>query len=84
MTDLDLDVDQRGRLVRDETFRATAHSDEFRDTPVFVAGDAGRGQSLIVWGIAEGRAVAAEVDRALMGDTALPRPINPTDVALRA
>ena len=64
--------------------RATANSDEFRDTPVFVAGDAGRGQSLIVWGIAEGRAVAAEVDRALMGDTALPRPINPTDVALRA
>lgn len=82
--DLDLDIDERGRLVRDDKFRATANAAEFRDTPVFVAGDAGRGQSLIVWGIAEGRAAAAEVDRALMGDTALPRPINPTDVALRA
>ena len=46
---------------------------------VFVAGDAGRGQSLIVWAIAEGRATAAGVDRYLTGTTALPRPINPTD-----
>ena len=82
--DLDLEIDQRGRLVRDDAFRATAQSEAFRDTPVFVAGDAGRGQSLIVWGISEGRSVAAEVDRALMGESALPRPINPTDGALRA
>ena len=36
---------------------------------VFVAGDMGRGQSLIVWAIAEGRACAAGVDRYLMGET---------------
>ena len=45
---------------------------------VFVAGDCGRGQSLIVWAIAEGRSAAAAVDRFLMGDTALPAPIVPT------
>ena len=41
-------------------------------TGVFVAGDAGRGQSLIVWAIAEGRAAAAAVDRYLTGSTNLP------------
>ena len=46
---------------------------------VFVAGDAGRGQSLIVWAIAEGRAAAHGVDSWLMGSSQLPRPINPTD-----
>ena len=46
---------------------------------VFVAGDAGRGQSLIVWAIAEGRAAAAEVDRFLTGSTRLPAPVRPTD-----
>ena len=46
---------------------------------VFVAGDAGRGQSLIVWAIAEGRAAAAGVDAWLTGRAALPRPIAPTD-----
>jgi len=45
---------------------------------VFVAGDMGRGQSLIVWAIAEGRACAAGVDLALMGETSLPAPIPPT------
>jgi glutamate synthase (NADPH/NADH) small chain len=45
---------------------------------VFVAGDAGRGQSLIVWAIAEGRSVAASVDRYLTGQTNLPAPIPPT------
>ena len=45
---------------------------------VFVAGDAGRGQSLIVWAIAEGRAAAAAVDRYLTGSTNLPAPIPPT------
>jgi glutamate synthase (NADPH/NADH) small chain len=38
----------------------------------------GRGQSLIVWAIAEGRACAAGVDRLLMSDTQLPTPIEPT------
>jgi glutamate synthase (NADPH/NADH) small chain len=39
----------------------------------------GRGQSLIVWAIAEGRACAAAVDKALMGETLLPSPVKPTD-----
>jgi len=46
---------------------------------VFVAGDAGRGQSLIVWAIAEGRAAAAAIDEWLTGETVLPRPVKPTD-----
>ena len=45
---------------------------------VFVAGDMGRGQSLIVWAIAEGRSAAAAVDRYLSGRTVLPAPILPT------
>ncbi|GAA4726373.1 glutamate synthase subunit beta [Isoptericola chiayiensis] len=50
---------------------------------VFVAGDAGRGQSLIVWAIAEGRAAAAAVDAYLQGSTELPAPVGPRTVALR-
>src|SRR5690606_5403746 len=51
---------------------------------VFAAGDCGRGQSLIVWAIAEGRAAAAAVDRYLTGSTTLPAPILPTDRPLTA
>ncbi|MCD1267301.1 glutamate synthase small subunit [Microbacterium sp. MEC084] len=65
----------RGNVERDGAFQATAPG-------VFVAGDAGRGQSLIVWAIAEGRSVAAEVDSYLMGETSLPSPVRPTDVAI--
>jgi glutamate synthase (NADPH/NADH) small chain len=43
---------------------------------VFTAGDCARGQSLIVWAIAEGRACAAAVDEHLMGATSLPRPVR--------
>ncbi|AOX44656.1 MULTISPECIES: glutamate synthase subunit beta [unclassified Microbacterium] len=65
----------RGNVERDATYATS--------TPgVFVAGDAGRGQSLIVWAIAEGRAAAAEVDTFLMGETVLPAPVRPTDVAI--
>ena len=39
---------------------------------VFAAGDARRGQSLVVWAINEGRGAAREVDRWLMGETSLP------------
>ena len=39
---------------------------------VFSAGDMRRGQSLVVWAINEGRAVARECDRFLMGETSLP------------
>ncbi|MBX3078063.1 MAG: glutamate synthase subunit beta [Cryobacterium sp.] len=61
-----------GTVLRDSQFQT--------NTPgVFVAGDAGRGASLIVWAIAEGRAAAAAVDRYLEGDTELPAPVLPTD-----
>ncbi len=50
---------------------------------IYVAGDAGRGQSLVVWAIAEGRAVAAAVDARLRGATELPAPVGPRTVALR-
>ena len=43
----------------------------------------GRGQSLIVWAIAEGRSCAAAVDRYLIGETPLPSPLKPTDQQLR-
>ncbi|MCK6065279.1 MULTISPECIES: glutamate synthase subunit beta [Microbacterium] len=65
----------RGSVARDDDYATTADG-------VFVAGDAGRGQSLIVWAIAEGRAAAAAVDRHLMGATALPSPVRPADVAI--
>jgi glutamate synthase (NADPH/NADH) small chain len=50
---------------------------------VFVAGDMGRGQSLIVWAISEGRSAAAAADTWLTGSTMLPSPVVPTSVALR-
>ncbi|MFJ9608776.1 glutamate synthase subunit beta [Kitasatospora sp. NPDC101176] len=58
-----------GTLARDDDFAAPAPG-------VFVAGDAGRGQSLLVWAIAEGRSTAAAVDRYLRGATELPAPIR--------
>ncbi|MFM9084078.1 MAG: FAD-dependent oxidoreductase, partial [Actinomycetota bacterium] len=63
--------DERGNVARDAEYMSSIPG-------VFVAGDMGRGQSLIVWAIAEGRACAAGVDRHLMGETALPAPIPPT------
>ncbi|MDQ4500932.1 glutamate synthase subunit beta [Sinomonas sp. ASV322] len=72
---IDAPFDERGNVGRDAAYMTA--------TPgVFVAGDAGRGQSLIVWAIAEGRACAAEVDRHLMGSTILPAPVAPTDRAI--
>jgi glutamate synthase (NADPH/NADH) small chain len=68
---LGVELDERGNIRRDSHYATNV-----RD--VFVAGDAGRGQSLIVWAIAEGRAVASAVDRHLMGSTNLPAPIPPT------
>jgi len=65
----------RGIPARDDEYQATHPG-------VFVAGDAGRGQSLIVWAIAEGRAAAASVDRYLMGTTELPAFVRPTDIAI--
>ncbi len=62
----------RGNVARNDTWSTDVEG-------VFVAGDMGRGQSLIVWAIAEGRACAAEVDRYLMGETMMPIPVRPTD-----
>jgi glutamate synthase (NADPH/NADH) small chain len=73
---LGVEVDQRGNVARDGEFMSTVPG-------VFVAGDMGRGQSLIVWAIAEGRAAAAAADTWLTGNSMLPRPVDPTAVALR-
>ncbi|WP_084040102.1 glutamate synthase subunit beta [Demequina sp. NBRC 110053] len=51
---------------------------------VFVAGDAGRGASLVVWAIAEGRAAAAAIDEYLLGSTELPSPVTAHTQAIRA
>ncbi|MBO0838201.1 MAG: glutamate synthase subunit beta, partial [Actinobacteria bacterium] len=67
MTDLGVEFDSRGNVARDEAFATSVPG-------VFVAGDAGRGQSLIVWAIAEGRSAAAAADEYLCGDTSLPAP----------
>jgi glutamate synthase (NADPH) small chain len=72
LTQLEVELDDRGNIQRDKNFQST-------EDGIFVAGDAGRGQSLIVWAIAEGRSTAAEVDRYLTGRTQLPVPIAPTD-----
>jgi glutamate synthase (NADPH/NADH) small chain len=68
---LGVSLDARGNVARDATFMTSVPG-------VFTCGDMGRGQSLIVWAIAEGRACAAHVDRFLVGETALPVPIEPT------
>jgi glutamate synthase (NADPH/NADH) small chain len=69
---LGVELDGRGNIARGSSFATNVPG-------VFVAGDAGRGQSLIVWAIAEGRAAAAAVDAYLTGSTTLPAPIRPTD-----
>lgn len=65
-------LDPRGNIARDSNFATSVDR-------VFVCGDAGRGQSLIVWAIAEGRACANGVDAFLQGASRLPKPILPTD-----
>jgi glutamate synthase (NADPH/NADH) small chain len=72
LSDLGVELDQRGNVARDQSFMTSVEG-------VFSAGDMGRGQSLIVWAIAEGRSAAAGVDAYLTGRTVLPRPIDPTD-----
>jgi glutamate synthase (NADPH/NADH) small chain len=71
LTDLGVEFNDRGNVGRDAAFATSVPG-------VYVAGDMGRGQSLIVWAIAEGRAAASAVDRYLMGSSALPVPIKPT------
>jgi glutamate synthase (NADPH) small chain len=73
---LGVEFDPRGNVARDTTWRTNVDN-------VFVCGDMGRGQSLIVWAIAEGRSCAAAVDTALMGTTDLPAPVETTSQPLR-
>lgn len=76
LADLGLEFTERGSVARDADYSTAVPG-------VFVAGDMGRGQSLIVWAIAEGRGAAASADRYLMGRTALPSPIAATAAPLR-
>jgi glutamate synthase (NADPH) small chain len=71
MSGLGVEFDARGNVARDGAYATSVPG-------IFAAGDMGRGQSLIVWAIAEGRSAAAEVDRYLSGDTVLPVAIAPT------
>jgi len=75
ISQLDVELDDRGNIKRDANFATNVDG-------VFVAGDAGRGQSLIVWAIAEGRSCASAVDDYLEGSTQLPSPIAPTTRSL--
>jgi glutamate synthase (NADPH/NADH) small chain len=71
LADLGVEFDARGNVSRDRSYATSVPG-------VFTAGDMGRGQSLIVWAIAEGRSAAAAVDRFLSGTSNLPAPIPPT------
>ena len=71
-----VDLDPRGNVARDERWATNVAG-------VYVCGDMGRGQSLIVWAIAEGRACAAAVDADLTGSTELPAVVTPASVPLR-
>jgi glutamate synthase (NADPH/NADH) small chain len=76
VAELGLELDARGSVVADRQWQTSRPG-------VFVCGDLTRGQSLIVWAIAEGRSCAAAVDRHLMGVSALPAPLLPGQLALR-
>jgi glutamate synthase (NADPH/NADH) small chain len=76
VAELGVEVGPRGTVVADANWATNVDG-------VFVCGDQTRGQSLIVWAIAEGRSCAAAVDRWLMGTTSLPAPLVPGQLALR-
>jgi glutamate synthase (NADPH) small chain len=76
VAELGLELDVRGNVRCDEAWQTSRPG-------VFVCGDMTRGQSLVVWAIAEGRSCAAAVDRYLAGASALPAPIVPGQLALR-
>ena len=73
---LGVELDARGNVDRDAGFQTSVEG-------VFACGDMGRGQSLIVWAIAEGRSCAASVDEWLMGATTLARADPPHDSPAR-
>ena len=76
VADLGIELNARGSVVADSSWSTNVEG-------VFVCGDMTRGQSLIVWAIAEGRSAASAVDRYLMGQTFLPAPIHPGQLAIR-
>jgi len=76
LTDLGVDLNERGNVARSSEWATNVDG-------VFVAGDMGRGQSLIVWAIAEGRSCASAVDKFLEGSTSLPSPIRTTSAPQR-
>ncbi|MFC9622025.1 glutamate synthase subunit beta [Streptomyces sp. NPDC056930] len=89
MRQLGLMLDDRGNFARNAAYAAERAKPAERTARtgtvgVFIAGDAGRGQSLVVWAIAEGRSAAAATDRYLSGSTVLPAPIAPQDRPLVA
>ena len=63
--EVDIDLDEKSNFKADHNIHKTSHP------KVFAAGDCRRGQSLVVWAINEGRAAAREIDKELMGSTAL-------------
>ena len=68
LTDLGVTLTERGNVQRDANWMTSVSG-------VFACGDMQRGQSLIVWAIAEGRSAARGVDLYLMGKSALPAPL---------
>ncbi len=70
LNEFGVELDPRGNVARNSEFASSVPG-------VFACGDMGRGQSLIVWAIAEGRSCAASVDRFLTGQSLLPVPITP-------
>ena len=82
--ELGIQFNDRGVMMRDDDYLAVRSDIEQNfDGPVFVAGDNGRGASLIVWAIAEGRACAEAVDQYLMGESNLPRAVEPEDAPIK-
>ena len=69
LTQLGVELDGRGNVKVDANRMSSVSG-------VFAAGDAARGQSLVVWAIAEGRETAREIDLYLMGETNLPRSLS--------
>ena len=69
LTDLGVELDARGNVKLDQSRMASVPG-------IFAAGDAARGQSLVVWAIAEGREAAHHIDKYLMGSTNLPRSLR--------
>jgi glutamate synthase (NADPH/NADH) small chain len=68
LTQLGVKLTERGNVWRDDRWMTSVNG-------VFTAGDMQRGQSLIVWAIAEARAAARGIDQYLMGTSDLPAPL---------